>query len=59
MEFFLCLILLCGILLYAYDLFILRKKKIDIKKNKKKEKNIIINNDDANSLEEVLTILDK
>ena len=29
-----CLILLCGILLYAYDLFILRKKKIDIKKNK-------------------------
>jgi hypothetical protein len=60
MDNFFTFILLCGVLLYAYDLFFLREKT-NIKKDKKKNKKIIIdtNNEDANSLEEVLTILDK
>jgi hypothetical protein len=60
MDNFFTFILLCGVLLYAYDLFFLREKT-NKKKDKKKDRKIIMNtnNDDTNSLEEVLTILDK
>ena len=58
MDNFLLFLVMCGILLYAYDLFFLRKSSENIKsvkKNKKKR----IDNEDQNSLEDVLTILDK
>ena len=58
METIFAFLLLCGILLYAYDIFILRKKG-DEKKNKKKNKNVILDVNNNNSLDDVLTVVDK